>query len=262
MENINLITYLLNKTTYSKDKIKSLLKNNLVLVNDKIVTKATTILTKNDKVNILKGSPYLSFPILYEDDNIIAIDKPSGLLSIASNQEKENTVYYQVSKYLKSKNKNNKVFIIHRLDKETSGVMILAKSEKVKNFYQNNWNELAINREYMALVEGHLKRKEGKIVEYLKENNNLVKVCKQGKKAITNYQVIKEYQDTSLVKINIETGRKHQIRVCFKNLENPIVGDKKYGHGKNKFYLKASTLVIKTIDNQVLKIKSVRPNWY
>lgn len=262
MEEIKLIDYLLNSTTYSKNKIKTLLKNNLVLVNDKVENKATYLLNKNDTVRVLKGSFILPFPIIYEDDDIIAIDKPSDMLTIADDKEKEKTVYHLVSNYLKSKNKTNKVFIIHRLDKETSGIMILAKNKNIKKFYQDNWNEVALNREYLALVKGHLKVKSGKIVEYLKEENNLVKKTnKSGKKAITNYQVIKEYQDKSLVKIKILTGRKHQIRVAFKNLGNPIVGDKKYGNGKGKLYLKATKLVIKTKDNKILTLNSIKPNW-
>ena len=263
MENINLITYLLNNTDYSKDKIKKLLKNKLVLVNDKVETKATTLLTKNDKVRLLKGSSTLPFPIIYEDDNIIAIDKPSGLLTIADDKEKEKTVYHQVSNYLKSKNKNSKVFIIHRLDKDTAGILILAKNIKVKKFYQDNWNKVALKREYMALVNGHLKRKENTIIEYLKENNKIVNITneKLGKKAITKYTVIKEYKDKSLVKINIETGRKHQIRVAFKNLGNPIIGDEKYGKTKGKLCLKATKLVIKTIDNKVLTLKAIKPDF-
>lgn len=260
---MNLITYLKNTTDFSKEKIKSLLKNKQVLVNDKIETKATFILKETDTVRILKGSSYLPFPILYEDSNIIAIDKPSGILTISTFKEKEKTVYHLVSTYLKTKNKNQKVFIIHRLDKDTSGVLLLAKSKKVQEFYQNNWNQVALKREYIALVSGHLKKDTDTIIDYLKiDKNGQVKSQKDGKIAITNYQKIKEYKNSTLVKINIQTGRKHQIRLALKKIGNPIVGDKKYGITKNKeMCLKASLLKILTIDNKELTIKTIQPKW-
>ena len=194
-----------------------------------------------------KNKKVLPFEVLFEDDNIIVVNKPAGLLTIATAKEKEKTLYHIVSDYLKSKDRNARVFIVHRLDKETSGVLVLAKNEKIKKQLQENWNEYVSLREYVAVVHGHLKEQEKKIIQNLKETKtNLVYVTKHndGKEAITNYKVIKESSKYSLVSINIETGRKNQIRVAFSSLGNPIVGDNKYGirDKENRLYLHANRL--------------------
>ena len=195
-----------------------------------------------------KGKAELPFDILFEDDHIIVVNKPSGLLTIATEKEKEKTLYHIVREYLVSKNKNAKVFIVHRLDKDTSGIVVLAKDMKTKNRLQENWNEYVSLREYTAVVHGHLKNKEDRIVEHLKENKiNLVYAVKngEGKEAITNYKVIKENSNYSLLDIIIETGRKNQIRVAFNNMNHPIVGDNKYGDmkdDKSRLYLHANRL--------------------
>ena len=194
-----------------------------------------------------KNKKTLPFNILFEDDHIIVVNKPSGLLTIATNKEKEKTLYHIVREYLVSKDKNARVFIVHRLDKDTSGIVVLAKDEKTKNKLQENWNEYVTLREYVAVVHGQLKTKEDKVVQLLKETKtNLVYVSrdKEGKEAITNYKVIKENDNYSMVSINIETGRKNQIRVAFQTLHHPIVGDKKYGErdNENRLYLHANRL--------------------
>jgi 23S rRNA pseudouridine1911/1915/1917 synthase len=194
-----------------------------------------------------KNKKELPFDILFEDDHIIVVNKPSGLLTIATAKEKEKTLYHIVREYLVSKSKFAKVFIVHRLDKDTSGIVVLAKDEKTKNKLQENWNEYVTLREYVAIVHGKLKKTEDRIVQNLKETKtNLVYVTKKedGKEAITNYKVIKENDDYSMVSINIETGRKNQIRVAFSTLKHPIVGDKKYGINdkENRLYLHANRL--------------------
>jgi 23S rRNA pseudouridine1911/1915/1917 synthase len=194
-----------------------------------------------------KSKKTLPFNILFEDNHIIVVNKPSGLLTIATNKEREKTLYHIVREYLVSKDRNARVFIVHRLDKDTSGIVVLAKDEKTKNKLQENWNEYVTLREYVAVVHGQLKEKEDKIVQLLKETKtNLVYVSrdKEGKEAITNYKVIKETDNYSMVSINIETGRKNQIRVAFQTLKHPIVGDKKYGEkdNENRLYLHANRL--------------------
>ena len=138
--------------------------------------------------------------------------------------------------------------IVHRLDKDTSGIVVLAKDEKTKNKLQENWNEYVTIREYVAVVHGKLNKESDRIVQRLKETRtNLVYVSRdsEGKEAITNYKVIKENDNYSMVSINIETGRKNQIRVAFNTLRHPIVGDKKYGDVRDKesrLYLHANRL--------------------
>ena len=177
--------------------------------------------------------------ILYEDKFLIIVNKKSGILTIANDKEKEKTLYHEVHEYLWRKNKNNKVFIIHRLDKDTSGIVMFAKNQSVKYNYQNAWDKLCIKRGYVAVVEGILKEKSGTIKSYLKETKTL-KVyssndSKNGKLAITKYKVLKESKKYSMLDIEIKTGRKNQIRVHMSDIDTPIVGDKKYGNKKSRF---------------------------
>ncbi|MBR4830143.1 MAG: RluA family pseudouridine synthase [Bacilli bacterium] len=233
-----------NLTSKSKNNLKSLLAKEMVLVNGKVQTKFNFILFKGDKVEIrdtkikTDNNYKKEIKIIYEDDDIIVVNKPCGLLSIATSKEKEYTLYHFISTHLKERNKNNKVFIIHRLDKDTSGIVIFAKNQKTKNLFQNNWDKIIRGRYYYAVVNGSLKEKEGTIKEYLIENDKTYMVYstnnkKEGKLAITDYKVIKENNNYSLLDINIKTGRKNQIRVALKDIGNPIVGDKKYGDGKS-----------------------------
>ena len=171
--------------------------------------------------------------ILYEDKYLIIVEKPANLLTIATINEKENTMYHRILLYLKKK--NQKVFIVHRLDKDTSGLLIFAKNEKIKKYFQDNFDK--VTRKYMAIVEGTLEKKQDTIKSYLKETKtNLIYVSndKTGKLAITNYKVILEKNNYSLLDILIKTGRKNQIRVQLNSIGHSIVGDKKYFKTRKK----------------------------
>ena len=168
--------------------------------------------------------------ILYEDKNIIVVSKPTHLLTIATQNEKERTMFHKVIEYERKKNKNNKVFIVHRLDKDTSGIIVFAKSEKIKKILQDNWDKT--KRYYMAIVEGIPSEREKTIKSYLAENSRLITYSTsdtKGKLAITKYKLIKHSKKFSLLDIEILTGRKNQIRVHMMDNNTPIVGDKKYG---------------------------------
>lgn len=248
-ENGELLAYLYDNLDMPKKKIKQYLTHGSIFVNNVKIRQYNYPIVNGMEIVIdtdSKNKKVLPFDILFEDDNIIVVNKPAGLLTIATAKEKEKTLYHIVSEYLKSRDKNSKVFIVHRLDKDTSGIVVLAKGEKIKNQLQENWNEYVSLREYVAVVHGKLKNKSDRIVQNLNETKtNLVYVVKTGgKEAITNYNVIKENSQYSLVSINIETGRKNQIRVAFKTLGNPIVGDSKYGikDSYNRLYLHANRL--------------------
>ena len=238
-EKEELLSFLRNNlTSKSKNNLKSLLAKEMVLVNGKIQTKFNFILFKGDKVEIrdtkikTNNNYKKEIKIIYEDDDIIVVNKPAGLLIISTDKEKEYTLYHMVSSYLKTKNKNNKVFIIHRLDRETSGLVMFAKSQKAKNLFQSNWDNMFIKRGYYAVVEGTVKEKEKTLVNYLNENEgHMVYVIdkNKGKYACTQYRVLSENNKYTLLDINIKTGRKNQIRVQLKDNGNIIVGDKKYG---------------------------------
>ena len=175
--------------------------------------------------------------IIYEDKEILVINKPSGLLTVSTPKERVRTLFHEVSDYVKKSNPKIKIFIINRLDKDTSGIVMFAKNQTVKYQYQNAWDDLVVKRCYAALTHGVFDKKEGTIKSYLKETKTLMVYSsdkKDGKLAITKYKVLKENNKYSFIDIEIKTGRKNQIRVHMKDINHPIVGDKKYGIKDNK----------------------------
>ncbi|MBQ2946945.1 MAG: RNA pseudouridine synthase [Bacilli bacterium] len=185
--------------------------------------------------------------ILYEDKFIIVVNKPSNLLTVATDKEKDRTLYSYVYDYLKQKNKNNKVFIVHRLDKDTSGIVIFAKDEKTKFYLQDNWDKF--KRNYVAVVNGKVEKKKGVIKSYLQETKTHLTYSvndKNGKLAITEYEKILENKQYTMLSLNLKTGRKNQIRVQLADIGNPIVGDKKYGIKKDP--IRRMALVANTLE--------------
>lgn len=247
-----LLEYLYENLDMPKKRIKQYLTHGSIFVNNNKITQYNYKILPGMNIVIdtaNKNTKELPFDIIFEDDHIIVVNKPSGLLTIATKKEKEKTLYHTVREYLVRKNKNARVFIVHRLDKDTSGIIILAKDEKTKNKLQEDWNKTVKLREYTAIVHGLLDKKEDKIIQRLKETKTgLVYSTKaeEGKEAITNYKVIKETKKYSMVSIKIETGRKNQIRVAFNTIKHPIVGDKKYNERdkENRLYLHANRLKI------------------
>ena len=234
-----LLSHLKNQ---SRNNIKTMLKNRCVLVDGVPTTQFDYMLIQKQKVQITKEPNKLvktsstSLDIIYEDDEFIVINKPAGLLSIATDKERENTAYHQLVNYVRSKNSHNQVFVVHRLDKETSGVLMIAKNIEIRDRLQKVWNEIVTKRGYYALVKGQMPKKSDTLVNYLCETStHLVYIDrgKEGKKAITNYRVMKENKDYSLLDVSIETGRKNQIRVQLANINHPVIGDDKYGDGSN-----------------------------
>jgi len=173
--------------------------------------------------------------IIYEDKYIIVVNKKSGLLTISNDKVKDNTLYHQIYTYLKQKHKNNKVFIVHRLDRDTSGLIVFAKSENIKYKLQDNWDKT--HRYYYAIVNGIVEKKKDTIKSFLKETKSLLVYSSndktKGKLAITNYEKILSNNKYSLLNIKIKTGRKNQIRVHLNDIGHSIVGDKKYGVKNN-----------------------------
>lgn len=176
--------------------------------------------------------------IVYEDKEFLVIDKPAKLLTIATEKKEEKTLYHEAREYVKKQNPHNKIFIVHRLDKETSGIILFAKQEELKHVLQENWNRLT-KREYLAIVDGYVKKDHGKIINFIKESKTFqvydTKNEKTGKKSVTIYDVLEKNAKHSLLKIEIKTGRKNQIRLAFSSIGYPIVGDKKYKSKTNPF---------------------------
>ena len=251
-KNSELLEYLYEHLDMPKKRVKQYLVHGAVYVNEDRVTQYNYPLVAGMKIMIdtnSKNSRNLPISIIFEDDHLLVVNKPSGLLTIATEKEKERTLYHIVRDYVVSKNPHGRIFIVHRLDKDTSGIVLFAKDEKTKNQLQENWNDYVSLREYTAIVCGHPKEESGQIVQYLKETKtNLVYVSprEEGKKAITNYSVLKTNDKYSMLKVTIETGRRNQIRVAFASKKMPILGDKKYGEKSkvNRLYLHANRLKI------------------
>ena len=236
-----LIDFLMKEIGFSRNNAKKILSHHLVSVDGAPVSQFDFSLFKGDTVIIAKRpirkKENNSLKIIYEDDEIIVINKPYGVLSVASDKEKCVTAYRMVTDYVQQKDKHNRVFVVHRIDKETSGVLMFAKNNKLREELTNNWNELVQKRGYYAVCEGVFKEKSMHIENYLKQNSlNLVYITKNSKgaqKAITDYKVIKENDKYSLVDVDIKTGRKNQIRVTLGSLGHYILGDDKYGEPAN-----------------------------
>ena len=224
----------------SKNSVKSLLTNHHVTIEGSPVSQYNLKLFKGDTVIIYKQPVRKvvrsKLPIIYEDDHIIVINKPSGLLSIASDNEKRSTAYRILSDYVQQKDKHNRVFVVHRLDEDTSGVLMIAKDKVTQEKYQDNWNDLVSKRGYYAIVDGILKEKQGTITSYLKKNTQNMMYSskdKSGQYSVTHYKVIKEKGEYSLLDVNIDSGRKNQIRVHLGDIGHHVVGDDKYGKPTN-----------------------------
>lgn len=254
----------------SRNSTKSLLSNKRVSVNGAPTSQFDFKLYPHDVV-IISSTPMHSktrsnLPIIYEDDEIIVINKPSGLLSIASDKEKSSTAYRMLSDYVQQKDKHNRIFVVHRLDEDTSGVLMVAKNPEIQKALQDNWNNIVIKRGYYAIVEGKMENKEGTVTSYLKKNaQNLMYSSKDknGQYSITHYKVIKENDKYSLLDVNIDTGRKNQIRVHMGDLGHYVIGDDKYGNPSNplkRLGLHAYCLELShPINKKVMKFVSPMP---
>ena len=232
-EAIKLIDSISNfKKDLSKKTIKNYIKNGMVSVNGRIITNSSYLLKDGDMVEIAysrKVIPLFNLDILYEDDYLIAINKPCGLLSIANDKEKIVTAYRMVSDYVKKSN-NKYIFVVHRLDEETSGILLFCKNQHIRDKMQENWNTLVKKRGYLAIVDGKISG-SGTIHTFLKENHQQFVYSSKdntGKEAITHYSLIKNNNNYSLLQVFIDTGRRNQIRVHLSERGYPVVGDKKY----------------------------------
>lgn len=243
---INLLEFL-TTAGYSKTKAKQLLKYRAISVGDVTLSKHDHTLLPGDEVVVktekemgkeIKSCPGLT--IIYEDEAIIVVDKSAGLLTIATEKEKTRTAYYRLTAWLKERSGSSRerIFIVHRLDRETSGLLVFAKNEPVKRTLQDNWKQ--VDKKYTAIVEGVPKEKSGRIASNLREAKSLrvysVHNSKgEGKPSVTNYELLKTADDYAVLEITLETGRKNQIRVHLSDIGHPVVGDKKYGARTDPF---------------------------
>lgn len=223
----------------NRDNIKTFLRDQQVLVDDQPVTLfnyplkpgQVVRITRNKIVN--KGKSYRGITIVYEDNDLIVIDKHAGVLSVSTEGKESFTAYSLLYSHVKNNNPEGKIFVVHRLDRDTSGLLVFAKSAQVQKKLQKSWNELVLERGYIALVEGVVDPPEGEISSYLRENKNRLVYSSDepgdGKWAVTKYRTIKTNEVYSLLQMTLRTGRKNQIRVHLSDIGHPVTGDKKYG---------------------------------
>lgn len=221
-----------------RTKIKEMLKHRQVAVNDVPVTQFDTPVTPQDEVKVNFTREFRVFynrrmQLVYEDDDIIVVNKGYGLLSMGTDKVKEGTAYSILREYLKWKDPRNKLFIVHRLDQHTSGLMMFAKNEQAKETMQHNWNNMVLNRKYLAVVEGKVEPAEGVVKSYLAETSQHEMYStdnpEEGKLAVTRYKTLKCRNGYTMLEVELDTGRKNQIRVHCKDLGHPIAGDRRYG---------------------------------
>lgn len=223
----------------SGNRVNGLLHRGQVKLRGEVTTQFDAPVNEGDAVAINFTRPYtmLRHPrlqLVYEDEYVVVVNKGYGLLSVSRGAAKpETTAYNIVKNYLKECDSRQKVFIVHRLDRDTSGLMMFAKTPEAKEAMQHNWNNMVLERKYVAVVEGNVENDEGVIRSYLGETSAhevfSTQDPQQGKLAVTRYKVLARGQGRSLVEYSLDTGRKNQIRVHSHELGHPIVGDRRYG---------------------------------
>lgn len=246
-----------------RNSIKALLSRGRVLVDGRVTTRFDYPLSRGERVTIARGrgpiesseanagarlpSGHGAFAhgrsrgaestpglrILFEDEHLIVIDKEAGLLSIATPKERERTAYHVLTDHVRRADPRGRLFIVHRLDRESSGVMVFAKSPAAKRGLQDAWREVVEKRSYTVVVEGDLPKPRDTIVSWLTEDRSLTmrasEVDNGGKRAVAHYRVVKRGGGCTLLEVELETGRKNQIRAQMQSIGHSVVGDARYG---------------------------------
>ena len=223
----------------SATAIKDLLKHQCILVNDEVITQFDYLLKNGDvicvgsKVDVQFGLHHDKLQILYEDDFILVVNKASGLHSVDTTGKGVENACGILEKYIQKKSPGKRVYVVHRLDRDTSGVMLFAKSREAQNKLVANWNESVEERIYIAVVEGHVEPPKGTIDSYLYEDERKVvhstADASKGLRAITHYETIRSNEQYTILRVSLDTGRTNQIRVHMQSIGHPVAGDGKYG---------------------------------
>lgn len=238
-EPAELMDFLMQKMTgISRTKVKTLLANRVILVDNVITTQYNFELKPGMKVQMSRAKHNREFKnpmlkLVYEDAYLLVVEKKEGLLSVSTDRQKERTAQHILNEYVKRSHRGNRVFVVHRLDRETSGLMMYAKDEKTQNTLRDNWHDIVTDRRYVAIVSGEMEKDYGTIESWLTDRKLYVSSSPvddgEGKYAVTHYKTIKRANGCSLVELELETGRKNQIRVHMSDLGHPLVGDERYG---------------------------------
>ena len=221
----------------SRTKLKALLKKGAISVNGKVRTQYDFALQPGMKVQISREKNKKEFhnkllKIVYEDAYLIVVEKMQGLLSVNTERQKERTAYNILTEYVQRSGRQHRLYIVHRLDRDTSGLMMFAKDEQTQHTLRDNWHDIVFDRRYVAVVAGEMEKDEGIVRSWLTDRTLYVHsnpTDDGGKESITHYRTIKRGNGYSLVELHLETGRKNQIRVHMQDLGHPIIGDGRYG---------------------------------
>ena len=238
VEPAQLIAFIMEKMHgVSRNRAKALITNRVVIVNNTITTHPLAELKPGDVVQLDRSKHKKTFhckelDIVFEDPYLFVIDKHPGLLSM-SNNSRQQTVQTVLNRYLEKGGGRNTSHLVHRLDRDTSGLMVYAKDVQTQQSLINGWQQLVSDRRYLALVKGEFEQSRGRIQSWLTEDKKFIThsspVDNGGKYAVTHYNVLTSSNGYSLVECELETGRKNQIRVHMADLGHPVVGDRKYG---------------------------------
>jgi 23S rRNA pseudouridine1911/1915/1917 synthase len=221
----------------SKTSVKALLRHGQVCVNGTPATHFSTPLNPGDEVLINHEKGHVAFhhpqlKIVWEDDDLIVVNKKDGLLSVSDSPSQERTAYFLLTQHVKKIDPRNGIFILHRLDKGTSGLMMFARNRNIREYLRANWHETVTRRSYIALIEGVPEKSSDTLVNWLAENSRMKVFCtdpRHGKEAVSHYRVLKSNATYSLLELDLETGRKNQIRAQMEYIGHPVAGDPKYG---------------------------------
>lgn len=238
-EDDTLLSWLLANLKESRSKVKATLQGRGIKVNGKQVTQFDFLIHKGDKISISRSkkndqfkSRYLS--IVYEDKYLVVIEKNVGILSMAAGHSSLN-IKTILDDYFRRTRQRCTAHVVHRLDRDTSGLMIYAKDMQTEQILEHDWHNIVYDRRYVAVVSGEMEDNEGTIANWLKDNKNYVTYSSPtdngGKYAVTHFYVLNRTTEHSLVEYQLETGRKNQIRVHSADMGHPVCGDVKYGNG-------------------------------
>ena len=237
-EDTTLMPFLMKQSLGTRTRVKELLTSRMVFVNHQITTQYNAPVRKGDLVQILKKRNVHEFhsdkvKIIYEDAFLMVVNKSNGILTSPSSGNSAKTVKDLLNEYVKHQSKFLSVHTVHRLDRETSGLLIFAKRRDVQKAFMDNWKGHVIDRRYVAVVEGEVEKDEGTVTSWLKDNKMFVTysspIDNGGQYAVTHYRTMQRLKGFSLLELVLETGKKNQIRVHMQDIGHPIVGDYKYG---------------------------------
>lgn len=243
-ENAPLLEYLINNVSESRSKLKATLQGRGIAVNGRMVTQFDYQLKAGDKIIISRHKKQNQFKsryvkIVYEDRWLVVVEKNIGILSMAAGHSSLNVKSVLDDYFLKSRQKC-RAHVVHRLDRDTSGLMVYAKDIETEQILEHNWHQIVYDRRYVAVVSGEMEQDNGTIANWLKDNKAYITYSSPtdngGKYAITHFQVLNRTTEHSLVEYKLETGRKNQIRVHSADMGHPVCGDVKYGNGDDPLH--------------------------